>query len=301
MSSLTIVGAGRVGLSLAADLAATKLFPTVTVVSPGPRPAFLSRYPEIGYARLADEGSASAGAEAVDPACLLFCVPDDVLSGAAAAWADRPSRSETPVEVALHTSGYHGAEVLAPLRREGAAVGSWHPLVAFAEPREGAFEGISVGLEGDEAAVALGEGLSRALRTRVIRVRSGEKARYHAAAVFASNYLVACLAVAARELEGASEGAPGPDHLLPLARSALEAITGVGLRSGLTGPLVRGDAATVAGHLRALDPGTASLYRALAKQLLDLVEERLDEPTRHALREAAGVESRQAARETRVR
>lgn len=291
MSSVTVVGGGRIGLSLAVELPATKLFERVTVVGRRPCPAFLSGHADVRYLRMDDADRLSAACGAADePACLMFCVPDDVLSATAAAWSRDLVREGHEVGVALHTSGFHGAEALAPLRRAGTAVGSWHPLVALPEPRKGALEGVSVGLEGDAAAVALGERLARALEMRVVRIRSGEKARYHAAAVFASNYLVACLSVASRELEASCEGAPGVDLLLPLARSALDGVAGAGLIAGATGPLVRGDSGTVAGHLAALDPTTASLYRALAAELLDRLEKPLGADVVRTLRTALGPE-----------
>lgn len=308
---LILVGPGRLGLSLAADLTAAGLLeaPVVVGLRPDP-PSFLTRQvPAARYLAAAPgaeaagappgeagEGDGRAGAPSAEalarvlggrPAdALFFAVPDDALAPAAGAWAAAYARSDVPTPgVVLHTSGFHGSEALAPLAEAGASAGSWHPLTAIAAPRRGAFRERTVGIEGRGAAIALAETLAEAVGARAVRVRPGEKARWHAAAVFASNCLVACLSVAAREAAAASDGA-GLRDLLPLARSALEEVAERELPEGLTGPVARGDAGTVAGHLLALDPAAAALYRLLAEELLLVAGPRLDEERRRALRAA---------------
>lgn len=293
------MGAGRMGVSLAAELARGGPFRRVRLAGRSPEPPRVLRAMSgVRYLALPDGwGPAPAALAAAAPDCVLFCVPDDALAEAGARWAAALAEAGVRLRVALHTSGFHPAEALAPLRGVGAAVGSWHPLVAVAEPRLGAFRGIAVGIEGDPAAAGLGEEIARALGARPLRVRAGEKARYHAAAVFASNHLLACLAVALRELGSSVEGEVALEDLLPLARSALDAAEEAGLAKGATGPLVRGDVRTVAGHLRSLDPGAASLYRALAAELLRQVEPRLPGEARRALRELLASAGRRAGAE----
>lgn len=308
---LIVVGPGRVGLSLAADLAGAGLLDRLLVVGPRPdAPPFLRRHaPGALYAFPAPgrepgpearPSGAPAGADALallgetprnrpSEAALLFAVPDGAVAAAAAAWASALERANLPAPgVALHTSGLLPAAELAPLAGVGASVGSWHPLVALAGPRLGAFRGLTVGVEGEPAAVALGERIADAVGARPVRVRGGEKARWHAAAVLASNCLLACLSAAAREASAASDGGAEIDDLLPLARSALDEVADHGLTEGLTGPVARGDAAAVARHLDALDPGAAALYRPLAVELLRLAAPRLDAEAARALRAALG-------------
>lgn len=243
---LAILGPGRIGRSLALDLEAAGLFRSVDL--------------------LGRDDALTDGRRVPDP--LLFCVPDDALAGVAARAAATLKAAGAPPGRALHTSGLHPAEILAPLREEGWSVGSWHPLRAIAAPRAEAFRGAAVGLEGDPEAVALGERLARAVGARPLRVRPDRKDRYHAGAVFGANFVAACLAVALREVRAACEDDARLEDLLPLARSALEGLAAAGLPAGLTGPVARGDAGTVARHLAALDAPTRSLYRALAAELL---------------------------------
>lgn len=229
------------------------------------------------------------------PHTLVFAVPDDRLEGVAASWADAldgaggtdPGGADSggAEPVALHTSGVHGPAVLDPLRSAGWATGGWHPLTAVAAVDVDAFRGCAVGLSGDPAAVGRGRSLAEAVGGRPIAVDEGAHARYHAAAVLASNGLVACLAAARQELAGATGGEGRLEDLLPLARAALEHVAARGLDGGLTGPVDRGDAGTVRRDMAALGPERAELYRRLARELLDLAGERLPEDRRRALRE----------------
>lgn len=284
---LVVVGPGRVGLSLAAALAES--VPLVSVEVRGrsdERPSFLRARPEIAFGR--------GPIDVLEPGTwLVLAVPDDALEETVREWAaawraagrgapsgsdasatpageDGPRAAEPPV--ALHTSGVHPASALALLGELGASVAAWHPLTAVARPDARALRGVTWGLEGDERARAVAARLTRALDGRTLPVASGEHARYHAAAVFASNFLVACLGAAADELGAALEpGAlAGVGDLLPLARAALAQVEREGLKAGLTGPVARGDPGTVRAHLGALSAERRSLYRGLARELLRL-------------------------------
>lgn len=307
---LVVVGPGRLGLSLAVDLAAAGVLEPRVVVGRRPAPPpFLRRHaPAVRYLATERDGQSGRpdGGHAVarvgvppaaalsaalggslSEAALLFAVPDDAIPGTAAAWTTALARADLPVPaIALHTSGFHRSDALAPLADGGASVGSWHPLVALAAPRREAFRGSTVGVEGESAAIGLAESIARAVGARPVRLRADGKARWHAAAVYASNCLVACLSVAAREVAAASDGEAGLVDLLPLARSALQATAEHGLAGGLTGPVARGDVETVVGHLRALDPAAASLYRLLAEELLRIASPRLSLARRRALHAA---------------
>lgn len=307
---IAVIGPGRVGQSLAAALSdagrAVTVFGRRTE-----RPQLLEAYPEVRYR--ADVPGADGDPDGVSPAGLgafttvVFCVPDDALEGAATAWAralspDRrgtapgeaapgaPARPHDPAGtpagagVALHTSGVHGADALAPLRDAGRAVAAWHPLTALSGPRADAFRGVTFTVEGDAPAVRRARRLAGSLGGRSKGLEPSAHARYHAAAVFASNHLVACLSVAARELAAATGGEASLDDLLPLARAAVDNLSGEDLADGVTGPLARGDAGTVRRHLRALPPESAELYRRLARELLGVVGGRLETPTAEELR-----------------
>jgi predicted short-subunit dehydrogenase-like oxidoreductase (DUF2520 family) len=134
-------------------------------------------------------------------------------------------------------------------------------------------KGSVASLEGDPRAVEAGEMLARAMGMRPVRIRSDAKPRYHAGAVFASNYVVAVAEVARQILMDA--GLP-PDSawqgLQGLLRGTFESLQAGLPRDALTGPISRGDAATVRRHLTFLHGEQADLYRALGLVALRLAD-----------------------------
>lgn len=280
-----IVGEGRIGLSLAADFAAHPTLESVVVGRTAVRPTFLDRYPVVSYLAASDV-SASAVRKLADPGepedgrlVVIFCVPDDALSPLCDAWSEFTLLEPSAV---LHTSGVHSAAVFDRWRERNIPAAAWHPMVAVATPTAGAFRGVWFGMDGDPAAAEIGRALAERLGGRAHWVSPEKRAHYHAAGVFASNYLVACLRVAVEQLRLASDDA-GLEALLPLARSALSNLEVLGLRSGATGPVVRGDVQTVTSHLQVLDRRRAAMYRALGLELLEITGDRLDPALRAAL------------------
>jgi predicted short-subunit dehydrogenase-like oxidoreductase (DUF2520 family) len=150
-----------------------------------------------------------------------------------------------------------------------------HPLAAVAD-RVGGVErlrGASFGVEGDGAARIFAEGVVAACGGRVLAIRAGGKAEYHAAAVFASNYVVALMAVAERLM--ARAGVPAEDArpaLASLAEGAVANVAARGPAAALTGPVARGDDATVRLHLSRLSGDERPLYSLLATEALTLAE-----------------------------
>jgi predicted short-subunit dehydrogenase-like oxidoreductase (DUF2520 family) len=175
----------------------------------------------------------------------------------------------------VHMSGARDLSELAAAAALGAQVGVLHPLQAF-PPGAGAerFAGIHVGVDASDPVLA-GElqALIGALGATPLSLQGVDRAAYHAAAVLVSNYVVALHAAAARAWTLA--GLP-PDSaraaLAPLTAGAAHAVAHNDLAIALTGPVARGDSATVAGHLQALsnDLPLTALYRALARELLAL-------------------------------
>jgi predicted short-subunit dehydrogenase-like oxidoreductase (DUF2520 family) len=197
-------------------------------------------------ARLEERGlEVRAGAD-VD--AVLLCVPDRAVADVA--------RSVEPGPWIGHTSGATPLRALEPHRRRF----TLHPLQTFTRDRgpeqlDGAYAAVAG--ETDEALRAA-KALARLLGLEPFAIEDGERALYHAGAVVASNYLVT-LHRAASELVAAA-GAP-PKALEPLMRRTID--------NGfeLTGPLERGDLATVEAHLRAIRrrrPQLEPLYRTLA-------------------------------------
>ena len=194
---------------------------------------------------------------------------------------------EIPAQVAfVHTSGALELGALAPLQARH-AVGSFHPLRSFPEPGPPeAFEGIVIAVDASTPSLLrVLNRLARDLGARPRRVDDSRRALYHAAAVFASNYVVALLREAVGLLEAA--GWTEQEAVLGLATLAEGAVANVrrrGPTAALTGPIRRGDAETVTRHLAALaelertsDRGAggrqSDLYRMLGQVALEIAQQ----------------------------
>lgn len=215
-----VVGAGRVGGAVAARLG--EQVPTRSV----------GRDLEVGEADL-----------------VVLCVPDRAIPDVA--------RALEPGPWLAHTSGACRLDSLDPHQRRF----SLHPLQTFsAELGPEQLDGAWAAISGEDAdAVAAGRELAELLGVTPFELDDEERPLYHAAAHFASAFLVTLHEVAAELMEAA--GAP-PEALVPLMRRTME--------NGFdhTGPLVRGDWTTIEQHLEAIAarrPQLLPLYRALAE------------------------------------
>ncbi|UCC73015.1 MAG: DUF2520 domain-containing protein [Gemmatimonadota bacterium] len=267
MRAYWIIGPGRMGLSLGSVLSGAGKAAEILLVGRSERAPEhpLVNSPRARYtARLSGPPAAAT--------CLVIAVPDGAIAGV----AEMVARLGGPGDgcVALHLSGAQPAAVLAPLERCGYATGSLHPLQTVADPAHGAerlrdafftFEG---GGEARERAAEIVE----AAGGRMLEVHAADKARYHAACVFASNYVVACASVATRLLAGAVNVSreEAAQALEPLWRGAVANLERSGLPRALTGPVARGDVETLRGHMATLSGGTRDLYGQLALEALGL-------------------------------
>jgi predicted short-subunit dehydrogenase-like oxidoreductase (DUF2520 family) len=196
-------------------------------------------------AGIAVEGPLGRGADPHAPVVLL-CVPDQEIATAAATLT--PPREQ----LVGHCSG---ATTLEPLHPHEAF--SLHPLMTVPDGGTAPFEGAGCAVAGTTTrALATAEALARALRMRPVHVHDEDRAAYHAAASIAANFLVI--------LEGAAErlaATAGVERelLVPLARAALENWAAKGAAQALTGPVARGDEATIARQRAAIAARTPDL------------------------------------------
>jgi predicted short-subunit dehydrogenase-like oxidoreductase (DUF2520 family) len=206
---------------------------------------------------------------------ILVAVPDGAISCVARALVKGGMRSG----LALHTSGSQGADALAPLIAAGVACGALHPLQTVASPVEGlrALAGVTFAIDGEGDAGTWAEQIVGLLGGRVLRIGAASRPIYHAAAVMASNYVVALLASAVMLMKEAGvEESAAWQALAPLARTSLENVLRMG-PAALTGPVERGDSGTVRSHLLALERVPASvreLYRAAGLTAVEIARDR---------------------------
>ena len=181
---------------------------------------------------------------------LVIATPDGAVVEVASAVAPVPGT------VVAHLAGSLGLDVLAPHARRAAI----HPLVALPSPEVGAArlrQGAWFAVAGDDLATRV----VRDLGGRAFAVDDAHRAGYHAAACIAANHLVALLGQVERV--AATAGLP-LEAFVDLARGSLDNAAAIGPAAALTGPVARGDWATVARHLDVLDPSERPAYEALA-------------------------------------
>lgn len=198
---------------------------------------------------------------------VLVCVSDSALEPVAAQMAGAGG-------VFLHTCGARGAGALAGLG-PAAAAGALHPLQTFPSLTAGSapLKGIAFGVSGAPAALAWARELVAMAGGRALELEDSARPAYHAAAVMASNYLVTLLAAAEEAFCAAGlERAGALAALAPLVAASVENTLRAGPVEALTGPVRRGDAATVAAHLAALKarPDLAQLYLVCGRATLEL-------------------------------
>ena len=265
---LGIVGAGAVGTALGVALRRAG-WPIGAVASrdAGRRERFRS---------LVDGVRAFAEAEALldEVELVILAVPDDAIAPLAGRLRMYSGQAM------IHTSGLLGADVLQPAMAAGTQVGSFHPLVAFADMERAvaALHGATIAIEGDDQLAALLASMAEAIGGTPVRLLPGAKSAYHAAAVLAAGGFVALLDAIA-EL-GRVAGLDEAGSLAVYGRLIEQTLGNarvLGIRGALTGPMTRGDRGTVEAHLatlRAHAPGVVDLYRAAAEREIELALER---------------------------
>jgi len=196
----------------------------------------------------------------------LLAVGDDQIAPACAALAAAVPLRDS---IVFHCSGALPSSHLSIASAAGAHVASVHPIRSFADPAAVAaqFDGTFCGVEGDAAALAVLTPALAAIGARPVPIDAAAKTVYHAAAVFASNYLVTVLDAALRAYQAA--GIPEPlarEMAQPLASEAMANVFRLGAAAALSGPVARGDMATVERQRRAVtdwDAPTGELYSTL--------------------------------------
>ncbi|GAB6097411.1 Rossmann-like and DUF2520 domain-containing protein [Desulfatiferula olefinivorans] len=284
----SIVGCGKVGITLARHLAQAGYIPK----------GFTSRTPASAQTAMETAGAGictTDRAAVTEGADLVFITtPDGLIGQVCAEMADQGAFG--PSHTVLHCSGSLPSTVLEPARKAGAHIGSVHPLQSFAADfgDHNPFAGIVMAVEGDEAAVEAGLDLAARLGSRGFCIQTEAKTLYHASAVVASNCLVTLVDFAYQLLAASGIGHKDAYTVLgPLIEGTLSNIKRVGPVKALTGPVVRGDAETVSAHLGAIAeslPHLSELYTILGRHTVDIARRRgtLTDEAEAALRRLLG-------------
>jgi predicted short-subunit dehydrogenase-like oxidoreductase (DUF2520 family) len=263
-----IVGAGAVGtaLGVALDRAGWPIH-AVASRDPARRERFRSLVP-------VSRAFSDATQLVEEVELIVLAVPDDAI---------RRVAGEVRMyggQAMVHTSGLLGADALAAAMAAGTQVGSFHPLVAFAdlERAVAALHGATIAIEGDEQLLELLARMAEAVGATAVRLAPGSKPAYHAAAVLAAGGFDGLLdaIVELGRLAGLDEAGSLAIYG-PLVEQTLANARALGIDRALTGPATRGDLGTIAAHLAEIDahaPAVAPLYEALAQREIAIAERR---------------------------
>ena len=269
MTTLNLIGAGRVGRTLATLWARHGVFEIQDVLTSS-----------LASAQAAcsamGAGTAVATLQAMRPADVWMVAVQDarIAEVASALAATQPSGTAAPI--VFHCSGAQNASSLQPLADAGWRTASAHCILSFADVGVAVrqFAGTACALEGDTTACETLRVAFDAIGAQTFGVASADKVLYHAAAVFATNFLPVIQSVA----EAAWTRTGVPAHLLPhlratLLRNAVDNITRLGPAGALTGPAARGDVAAIerqAAVVKAWDTPSGDAYQALSALALRL-------------------------------
>nr|WP_221220034.1 DUF2520 domain-containing protein [Mycolicibacterium sp. BK634] len=264
-----IVSAGRVGTALGVALErAEHVVVACSAISTTSRRLAERRLPDTEILPVLDVADRAE--------LLLLTVPDSELPGLVNGLAATGAVHRGTIVV--HTSGANGVGILTPLAEQGCVPLAIHPAMTFTGADEDIVRladscfGVTAA---DEIGYAIAQSLVLEIGGEPFGVREDSRTLYHAALAHASNHLVTVLADALDALRASLSGqellgqelvvdAPGglAERIIgPLARAALENTLQRG-QAALTGPVARGDAAAVAGHLAALDHVDSELAQA---------------------------------------
>jgi predicted short-subunit dehydrogenase-like oxidoreductase (DUF2520 family) len=258
-----VVGAGRVGTTLGAALSlAGHRVVAAAAVSEQSRHRAAERLP----------GVALVGPQEVVTAAdlVLLTVPDDALPALVAGLV----ATDVPMagKLLAHTSGRYGTGVLEPAVRAGGLPLALHPVMTFTGRSDDVnrLAGISFGVTAPEALRPVAEALVVEMGGEPVWIAEERRPLYHAALAGGANHLVT-LVVETMDLLRAA-GVDNPGRMLgPLLGAALDNALLLGM-AGLTGPVARGDAGTVADHIAELarvSPEGRRAYIALARLTAD--------------------------------
>jgi predicted short-subunit dehydrogenase-like oxidoreductase (DUF2520 family) len=264
MEKIGFIGAGTVGTALASRLS-QKGYAVVAVSS-----RTLSSARRLAGAVPGCKVCQTAQEVAEATEFVFITTPDDVIPTIAGKVSWHKGQK------VVHCSGADSLDILEPARLAGAMVGCFHPLQTFASVEQAVdnLPGTTFALEAEEPLLTTLKDMAHSLEGDSVQLNAGDKVLYHAAAVFACNYVVTLVKLATDLWEGF--GIPrdrATRAILPLLHGTVRNIGSVGLPDSLTGPIARGDLGTIRKHLKALEtaaPNLMDAYTELALQTIPI-------------------------------
>lgn len=259
--TIAIVGAGSLGSALA-----------ISLLTAGYEVAQIVSRDRVSSRRRAQQLARRVGAHATvfasfDPKVDLawLCVPDREIVNCARSLA---SRGQWTGRIALHSSGVLTSAELAALRARGAAIASLHPMMTFVPGEPPALAGVPFAVEGDAIAVRTARQIVRDLGGNAFNISPTRKAAYHAWGSFVSPLLISTLVTAEQVADRAGIPRMAARKMMwPILHQSLANYAKHGPAGAFSGPIIRGDAATLEKHLKILRalPEAKAVYLALSR------------------------------------
>ena len=266
MKTMTLIGAGRVGISLAYLWRKNNCVQIQQVLTQSTHSALIAAE-KIGA------GIACDTVNDITPADIFFlALPDDQIVQAAEKLASlNLLKSDT---IVFHASGVLSSDILSHLP---ASVAKAHPVFSFVcfDYVVNHFAGAYCTLQGNEAALPVLAYLFESIGANIVAEAEIDPALYHCGLVFLSNFVLSLLSAGSDCLTRAGiDKAKAKKMVLPLIQSVLHQADAMDdWYNALTGPVSRGDSKTIQTHIARLgdsDPDVENLYRALGKTALTL-------------------------------
>jgi len=285
------IGVGKVGTALATTLFKGG-YPVVAVANKNISPSdkLIDLVPGCHVFKTAQEVANTADH-------VFITTPDDSILKVASEIIWRPEQN------VVHCSGAASIDILEAAKKSGAMVGSFHPCQAFASVDQAIknLPGSTFAIEAQGPLLDTLKEMASTIGCDWIILKPGNKALYHAAAVFASNYFVTLLKVATDLFKNFDvPTTQSIKVLMPLIQGNIKNINTIGLPSCLTGPIARGDISTIEKHIFALkekEPSILKLYVELGLKTIPIalekgtLDEKVSEALQTLLKKAIGAES----------
>jgi len=269
--NVVIIGGGRAGTSIAKNIQASSKFSIKAITCITEQEAKESAH-FIGNV----DFISTDNLKAIEYGEIVFIsTPDDIIESI----ANELSKSDkVKGKYFFHLSGSRPSTILSSLKNKGGFIGSIHPLQALPSYSEGAknLKTSYFCIEGDKEAVEISKMIISEISNKYFTIAPEHKSLYHAAAVFASNFINATTFAAYSILKKIGVNEDDILHItLPLIKGTVNNITNLGFIDSLTGPISRGDTKTVKRHLQALknyDNDHLLLYRYLSEEAIKITE-----------------------------
>ena len=258
--TISIVGPGNLGSALAVTLAAAGYRVHSLVTRAGSKRIRQAKL----LARSTGAQVSRIGRQPIPAEIVWIAVPDDAIAGVARALAQS---GDWRGKIIFHSSGALTSDELSPLQAKGARAASVHPMMTFVRGEVPGMAGVPFAVEGDRAAVRAARAIVAGLGGRSFVIKKQNKVLYHVFGSFASPLVIALMATMEDVAQAAGLRKQDIKPVVgPLLWQTLRNYQKHDAAKAFSGPLARGDIATVSKHLAELEklPHAMKVYRALA-------------------------------------